>query len=237
MLDNKGWPRSLLASDGDRMKLIYTLLAICLVIGLLGLGAYTHTRLYPEKVRFVELTKIEVVESFVEVPIIVEERVFVPVEKLVIKEIFVPIKPRPFSSLEELENWLEGYRAHSHIWHGAIGLIDCEDFAYGMVLDAIEDGYFMTTEIVKYMGLKHMVCATPIGNSVYFIEATPEGERREFKEVWFGYPLDEPLPSPGICDSIWDNPEPMAVAEPSEESGKPEKPEKHEKPKKPKKEK
>jgi len=172
-------------------KLTTGLLTIALIMGIFFLGCYTEKKLYPSKTIFLASPPVvKVVEKDVEVE--VEKRVFVPVEKLVIKQVPVPIKIRPFYSLDELEMWIEGCKPGVIIRSGELlSKIVCEDFAFAMVRRAIEDGYFLTTEKIRYKGYYHMVAAAPIGNSLYYIEATPDSIR-EYKEIWFGYNLDKP---------------------------------------------
>ncbi len=173
-------------------KLIIGLLTVCLVIGIWGLGYFTQSRLYPAKAKFIELTKIEVVEKIVKVPIEVEKTVFVEVEKVTTERVFIPVKIRPFTSLYELNKWLEDYKTNLHFWGSTrFNIIDCEDFVlFSMVIAAAEDGYLMVVQNIVRDA--HMVAATPIGNSMYYIEATPNGALdRKFKEVWLGYHLDK----------------------------------------------
>ena len=110
------------------------------------------------------------------------------VEKQVAVE--VPREIRPFQSLDELRGWLDGYEINLYSWGDMrLGEFDCDDFVlYSMIPQAIGDGYLMTSEYL--VPAAHMVAATPIGNIMYYIEATPES-LYEYKSIRFGYELDE----------------------------------------------
>lgn len=99
-----------------------------------------------------------------------------------------PIELREFTSLQELEDWLEQDKTDATLYftgemdlsnpHSKYGY-DCDDFAYCLQKSALAQGYLMSTEIIVKNGEQHMINSTIIGNKIYFIEPRTD-------EVWLG---------------------------------------------------
>ena len=94
---------------------------------------------------------IEIIKE-VKTGTVLPEVVTVEVEKMVevIKEVPVYKGPREFGSLEELHQWLAGYDPHILALQFGGTLIELEhrvygdaDFAFGMAVEAHEQGYFL----------------------------------------------------------------------------------------------
>lgn len=151
------------------VRTILMLLLIATVVASVGyqVGAY-HAR---------QTFEPQVVTEYVPLPpeiIEVEVVKEVPVEVEVIKE--VPIKLREFESLRELKDWLANDDLDSHLVLRATrdGYIDlrgpCDHLALELQRRAIEQGYLMSTQILKLGSGLHMMNSTVIGNDIYFIE-------------------------------------------------------------------
>lgn len=77
--------------------------------------------------------------------------------------------PREFSSVTALREWLEHDKTNEMAY--IPNKFDCDDFSYTLMCNALRDGYLMSTEIVEMGGnITHMLCTTPIGNTIYQIE-------------------------------------------------------------------
>jgi len=77
--------------------------------------------------------------------------------------------PREFSSVMALREWLRHDKTNEMAY--IPNKFDCDDFAYTLMCNALRDGYLMSTEIVEMGGnITHMLCTTPIGNTIYQIE-------------------------------------------------------------------
>jgi len=89
-------------------------------------------------------------------------------------------EPRQFEDTEELDDYLASIPALMPI-EGQ----DCDDIARRFMLNALKDGYLVSTEILdNYRGQGfHMLNSTVIGNSIYFIEPSTNG-------YWWAMPLD-----------------------------------------------
>lgn len=123
--------------------------------------------------------EVEYIEVPVEAPVIVEEEVIV--------EIPVPMELREFASQKELKEWLDQDNTEGALYFsGSIdfsGYYDCDDYAIALMRNALEDGYLMSTEIIRKGSEFHMINSTIIGNNVYFIEP-------ETNEIWLAYRRD-----------------------------------------------
>jgi hypothetical protein len=72
-----------------------------------------------------------------------------------------------FSSVEELEQWLEDDPISEHEWHPNY---DCDNFAIDLTLSALADGYWIGLGASD----DHLFNFTIIGNDVYRIEASQD---------------------------------------------------------------
>jgi len=78
--------------------------------------------------------------------------------------------PRHFSSLDELESWLEEDNADTYDYVQS-GFFDCDDFARTLQAHALADGYILSFHIVEITPTKwHAVNLAVIGNEVYLID-------------------------------------------------------------------
>ncbi|MFC1985501.1 hypothetical protein ACFLWC_00730 [Chloroflexota bacterium] len=143
----------------------------------------------------VEITKLVEREKIVEVPKLVEIETVVKVPV----EVEVPAQLNEFSSIEELEEWLEKNDV-DHVLHG-VGVLnlaqyDCEDYAQNLAKQAIKDGYYMwvqvlhhpyrrpdTGKILTKFNVAHTVCSAIIGNNWYYIEPQTD-------EYWLAVKVD-----------------------------------------------
>ena len=114
---------------------------------------------------------------------IIEVPAYIKVEKLVsslrvervevIKKVAIHNEPGlyEFESLRELKDYVWWYRNERMVQHG-VG--QCEDYAYDFFVQAVADGYIVSTELyekkVLDAGVLHMTNTAPIGNKVYLIE-------------------------------------------------------------------
>lgn len=107
-------------------------------------------------------------------------------EKVIEKEYVDVVKQvrtgfRNFSTLDELENWVNN-RAIYYFNREAL-TVDCDDFAAEMQQEALEDGYIMSFDIISISEYNelfsvslpasqslHAINLAIIGNSVYYIE-------------------------------------------------------------------
>lgn len=72
-----------------------------------------------------------------------------------------------FSSVEELEQWLEDDPISEHEWHPNY---DCDNFAIDLTYSALADGYWIGLGASD----DHLFNFTIIGNDVYWIEASED---------------------------------------------------------------
>jgi hypothetical protein len=79
---------------------------------------------------------------------------------------------REFSSVKELKDWLTANDVNEMEYIPEI--YDCDDFARDLMLDALSDGYLVSTELWSC----HMLNSTIIGNKVYTIE--PQTDEVQF---------------------------------------------------------
>lgn len=78
--------------------------------------------------------------------------------------------PRHFSSLDELESWLEEDNADTYDYVQS-GFFDCDDFARILQAHALADGYILSFHIDEITPTKwHAVNLAVIGNEVYLID-------------------------------------------------------------------
>jgi len=125
----------------------------------------------------------------IEVPVLVE----------VVKE--VPVKPRHFSSVAELKDWLQQVERKIPLTANSEGIIDlqgvCEDVAMYLQDEAIEAGYKMNVEVLgrdqyqRWYGERpdegdlHAVNSAIIGNEFWFVDFLKD-------KVWLAAYLDDP---------------------------------------------
>lgn len=102
--------------------------------------------------------RIEVIT--VEVPV-VRERVITQVETIVEYQ-----ELRDFSSLEELNQWLED----TPIIIPAYPSADCDDWAIKLRNRAFKDGYIMSLDVIGRNETTHIVNSVIAGRSIYYIE-------------------------------------------------------------------
>lgn len=89
------------------------------------------------------------------------------------KVLTVPVIQREFKSKEEMVSWLRGNHVDKNLYVPVI--LDCDDFANKLQLQALEDGFIVSMELDHkgmYQGndKSHMVNGVKIGNMYYIIE-------------------------------------------------------------------
>lgn len=84
----------------------------------------------------------------------------------VFQEVYVPRPLKFFASVEELRAWLDKEPYYLPSYDG----FDCDDYARFLQLDAIRDGFQMSTELDYLYGQLHMLNSVIIGSELYFIE-------------------------------------------------------------------
>jgi hypothetical protein len=136
---------------------------------------------------YVERPTVEVVETFVEKRIIKQVPVveFIEVEK----EVLAPL--RQFESEEELIKWLHIDKTDELPY--IKDLFECENFSRTLMKHALEDGYYMSFQVLKnysrpktkeFVEGPHAVNSTIIGNYIYFID--PQND-----EFWIAYLMEQ----------------------------------------------
>ncbi|KKM14460.1 hypothetical protein LCGC14_1705890 [marine sediment metagenome] len=143
---------------------------------------------YIEVEKLVDRLVIEVREVIVEREVVIEREVIV--EREVVVERIIGL--REFTSLEELEAWLDNDTTNAlhMVFSSTEGLTtdpeydDCDDYAYALQKEAEKDGYRLSVQVdvVK----QHALNSVFIGNNVYFIEPQTD-------EVWLEAYRDEVL--------------------------------------------
>jgi hypothetical protein len=112
----------------------------------------------------------------------VEETVIATEYVDVIRE--VPTKLRNFTTLRELEQWINGeIRTATLRFSTESKIIDCDDYAFEMQQEALADGYIISFQIISRSEYNEMFAASLpegqslhainlaiIGNSVFYIE-------------------------------------------------------------------
>ncbi|MCJ7828540.1 MAG: hypothetical protein MUP81_02235 [Dehalococcoidia bacterium] len=89
--------------------------------------------------------------------------------------------PKEFESLETLKAWLMQDNTESAFTDTTDINYDCDDYARGLMRNALEDGYLISTQIDIFKA--HMFNSAMIGNDIYFIEPQTD-------EVWFSGHID-----------------------------------------------
>jgi len=108
-------------------------------------------------------------------PGVVEKVVEVPVEVEVIREVevvkSVDYSPTSFQSTEAVRAWVENWEPHARAFGGTVKFNSaCEDYAYAMLVDMVNDGYLVGTQIDPYRA--HMMVVVPVypENRYVFVE-------------------------------------------------------------------
>ena len=180
------------------MKTKLNLILLLLVVILLPLNAWLYSDLVytkdvlalsdnktPEIVyvpfevaKAIEVEKPVYIDRIIEVPpeivtvTIYEDRI---VEKEVIKEIPLKYTPRPFESEAELKAWTDNWtpRAVSYSINGVNSFEGiCEGFASAFMIDAVNAGYLVGTQIDPTRN--HMIVIVPIYNENRYLFVEPE---------------------------------------------------------------
>jgi len=104
----------------------------------------------------------EYIEKYIETTVTVTQYIDRP----------VPIHNEPglfeFRDFEEFEYYLAWFRTEKMIQYGKD---QCEDYAYQFMLQAIADGYLVSTELIDISKTEqHMANTVPIGNNVYLVD-------------------------------------------------------------------
>ena len=178
-------------------KILIMILALALAGGSFCWGlVYSKITMEPEVViwtvtkdvsHYVEIPKVEVVEKFVEKKVVEQ----VPVIEYVEVEKEVPAKLKQFESEEELVEWLHIDKTDELPY--IKDLFECENFARTLMRHALEDGYYMSFQVLKnyrrpdtkeFIEGPHAINSTIIGNYIYFIEPQTDN-------FWVAYALEK----------------------------------------------
>jgi hypothetical protein len=136
---------------------------------------------------YTEKPRVEVIETLVEKKVIKEVPVVEYVE--VAKE--VPLELREFESEEELTEWLHADRTDGLPY--IKDLFECENFSRTLMRHALEDGYYMSFQVLKnytrpdtkeFIKGPHAINSAIIGNYIYFID--PQND-----ELWIAYMMEQ----------------------------------------------
>ena len=149
----------------------------CLAAGFIAGVLYQDYTAQPEIVvepRFIE-KPVNVVTRIVEKPVYIE---LVSPEPEIIPEI-IEVKPKPigFSSLDELQQWLDSEEPADRYWTGNVGTYsyNCMDYCAQMIREAALDGYMFTQEgiLITHGGKKeaHALCKTSIDGEWIYVDA------------------------------------------------------------------
>ena len=172
--------------------LALALASVCFCWGLV----YSKTNLTPVTVvqtvtknskQYIEKPTDRVVEVVVEKKVIEE----VPVIEYVEVEKEVPTKLQQFESEKELRQWLDSDKTDELPY--IRDLFECENFARTLMKHALEDGYYMSFQVLKnyrrpdtreFTEGPHAINSTIVGNYIYFID--PQND-----ELWVAYALEQ----------------------------------------------
>ena len=136
---------------------------------------------------YIERPIPEVVETVVEKKVIEK----VPVVKYVAVEKEVPADLKQFESEEELIEWLNTDKTDELPY--IRDLFECENFARTLMRHALEDGHYMSFQVLKnytrpeteeFIEGPHAINSTIIGNYIYFIDPQTD-------EFWMAYMLEK----------------------------------------------
>ena len=155
---------------------------IILCLASISLGYWT-ANIYPRIVVEYETLPAEIVTEYITLPAeIITETITLPPEKIyitipperieveVIKEVPAPIAFREFESLNELKEWVDRYEL-PELGSNA----KCGDRATAMAMAALNDGFYLDTEIVEEQ--LHLIGKTVIGKEIYFIDLGKDGQK------------------------------------------------------------
>lgn len=129
---------------------------------------------------------VEVIETLVEKKVIEK----VPVIEYVEIEKEVPLKLKEFECEEELVAWLNTDKTNELPY--IKDLFECENFARTLMKHALEEGYYMSFQVLKnytrpktkeFIEGPHAINNTIIGNNTYFIDPQTD-------EYWIAYKLE-----------------------------------------------
>jgi hypothetical protein len=142
--------------------------------------------------RCIEKPTVEVVETVVEKKVVEK----VPVIEYVEVEKAVPMELKQFASKEELAAWLHDDTTDELPY--IKDLFECENFARTLIKHALEDGYYLSFQVLKsytrpdtkgFIKGPHAINSAIIGNYIYFIDPQTD-------EFWVAYALEkEPVGS------------------------------------------
>jgi len=122
----------------------------------------------------------EVVEKLVEVPVEVVREVEV------VEYIDNDFTPVPFKSTVAFTEWLDAWEPWEPVFGGTLYLnSSCENLAYAMMIDAVNDGYLVGTQIDPERD--HMIVVVPVWseNCYLFVEPSDKAISRLFMgRVW-----------------------------------------------------
>ena len=183
---------------GKSSKLILSILALALAGGFFCWGqVYSKLTLEPEIIvhtvtksvdRYTEVPTVEVIETFVEKKVIEQVPFIEYVEVEIEKE--VPIELQEFESEEELAEWLSNDKTDELPYIKDI--FECENFARSLMKHALEDGRYMSFQVLKnYTRPKtkeftegpHAINSTIIGNYIYFLDPQTD-------DYWIAFKLE-----------------------------------------------
>ena len=181
-------------------KILLTLLALALAAGFFLWGVvYNKISATPEIIvqtvtkdvsHYIEKPTVEVVEKFVEKKVV--EQVLLPgrIEYVEVEK-EVPAELQQFESEEALSEWLHSDKTDELPY--VKDLFECEDFARSLVRHALEDGRYISFQVLKnytrpdikeFIEGPHAINSTIIGNGIYFIEPQTD-------EFWLAYVLEK----------------------------------------------
>jgi len=128
--------------------------------------------IYLTDTEYITLPPIEITETEYVIlpPEIIEKIGYVDRIVEVIKEVPMPIPFRQFESLIKLKEWVAQYELPE-----LASDADCDDRAMAMAMAALNDGFYLDTEIVE--GQLHLIGKTVINNEYYFIDIGKDGTK------------------------------------------------------------
>jgi len=164
-------------------------------------GGYINQKYFQPQVvtKYEVVTVDKVVEKVVYTPVekVIQTLVYQPVERIVYEQVEKPVikevqVSRPllqFESLTEFKNWLSnvnlieiGFNVVDQN-NVSINVFDCDDYARKFQDKALQDGYIVSFQVIRYaeynslfkekkipVGAIHAVNSVIIGNEVYYIE-------------------------------------------------------------------
>jgi hypothetical protein len=178
-------------------KIVILLLALALAGGSFLWGVvYSKISAAPEIIvrtvtrdvsHCIEKPTVEVVENVVEKKVVEE----VPVVKYVEVEKEVAVALKQFESEEELVAWLHADQTDELPY--IQDLFECENFARTLIKHAMEDGYYLSFQVLKnytrpdtkeFIEGPHAINSAIVSNYIYFIDPQTD-------EFWKAYVLEQ----------------------------------------------